>query len=94
MNVVSMTEVLMHQITNVTDLANIWNLKLAFSNVAGTANYSQTWQDLTLAQADGSAPANITSPIAMASFVFKAMVPAPFHGSVFHRFHVVERENR
>jgi len=83
LNVVTMTEVLFKTLTAPADYpSNVWNLALKFNNTAGTASYSQTWQDLGLAQTDGYAPANITTPIPMATFIFKIMKAPPFHGSV------------
>ena len=40
---------------------NIWALTLSKNNTAGTADYAYTWRDLTAAQTDGYAPANITT---------------------------------
>jgi Cohesin domain len=78
----SMTEVLFHTVTPSAFYGNIWNLKLAFNNTGGTAQYAQTWQDTAQAQLDGYAPANITTPIVACSFVFQVLVNPPFHGNV------------
>jgi len=77
-----MTEVLFHTVTPSAFWGNIWNLKLAFNNTAGTAQYAQTWQDTAQAQLDGYAPANITTPIVACTFVFQVLVGPPFHGNV------------
>lgn len=78
----SMTEVLFHTVTPSGSWSNIWNLKLTFNNTAGTASYAQTWQDMGAAETAGYAPANITTPIPMATFVFQVLLGPPHAGSV------------
>ncbi len=63
MNCTSMTEVLFHTVTPEANWDNIWNLKLARDNVAGTATYAQLFQDNSAAIAGGYAPVNITSDV-------------------------------
>jgi len=57
----SITENLFHTVTPSDDSGNIWDLTLTYNNTAGTANYAQAWMDLSTAEADGYAPANITT---------------------------------
>jgi len=59
LNCTAIQEILFHTVTPEASVTNIWNLGLKFNNTAGTADYSQTWQDLTTAQADGYAPTSI-----------------------------------
>jgi len=58
---IGMTENLFHTVTPSADSSNIWGLTLSYSNTAGTASYAQTWMDLSTAETDGYAPANITT---------------------------------
>jgi hypothetical protein len=90
LQVQSMTELFFHSL----DPTNIWNLKFTFNNTAGTADYTQLWQDGNLAISSGYAPCNVTTDPDYApyvypegktgacAFVFKILKNAPFHSSL------------
>ena len=80
----SFNEILFHTLTPSDQFSNIWNLKLAYNNTAGTADYSQLWQDGGSATANGYAPGNVTTAnfppegkLAIASFTFQVLQVPP-----------------
>ena len=78
----SMTEVLYHRLTPTNNWTNIWELGTGIDNVAGIADYADTWQNMPKALAAGYAPANVTTPVPIASFIFQVLVTPPHGGSV------------
>jgi hypothetical protein len=84
-----MQEVLFHTVTPVFDWSNLWNVKLAFNNTGGYADYAQTWKDDVAAVGDGYAPANVTTAnfpsdgeLALATLTMRVGKIPPFRGSV------------
>ncbi len=63
MNCTSMTEILFHTVTPEANWDNIWSLKLARDNVAGTATYAQLFQEYPAAVEGGYAPINVTNDV-------------------------------
>jgi len=78
----SMTEVLYHTVTPSAKWSNIWDLGTGIDNTLGIADYAVTWQNMGKAQTDGYAPANVTTPIPIATLIFQVLVSAPHGGSV------------
>ena len=96
LNVTTMTEVLYHTKTPSAHWGNIWNLKFAYNNTAGKADYAQAWSDSGTAQADGYAPLNVTTAtdppegkLAAATFTFQVLkVPTMAPHNLTCAFHL------
>ncbi|MGD0495919.1 MAG: dockerin type I domain-containing protein [Candidatus Bathyarchaeia archaeon] len=96
LNVTTMTEVLFHTKTPSAHWGNIWNLKFAYNNTAGKADYAQAWSDSGTAQADGYAPLNVTTAtdppegkLAAATFTFQVLkVPTMAPHNLTCAFHL------
>jgi hypothetical protein len=77
LNCTGIQEILFHTLTPTDFQTNIWNLALKYNNTGGYADYGQLWQDMSQAQSDGYAPANVTTAgymegkLAAAVFTFK-----------------------
>jgi len=96
LNCTSMTEILFHTKTPSAYWGNIWNLAFFYNNAAGTAEYAQTWEESSTAQADGYAPLNVTTAaeppggkLAAATFTFEVLkVPTTAQGNLTCAFHL------
>jgi len=77
LNCTGIQEILFHTLTPTDFQTNIWSLKLNYNNTGGYADYGQLWQDMSQAQSDEYAPANVTTAgymegkLAAAVFTFK-----------------------
>jgi hypothetical protein len=82
-------EVLFHTVTPVLRWGNLWNLKLAFNNTGGYADYAQTWRDNFVAIGDGYSPVNVTTAnyppdgkLTLATLTMRVGKAPPFRSSV------------
>lgn len=78
-NCTSIQEILFHAVTPPDSWSNIWSLQLKYNNTGGYADYAETFQDTTLAIADGYAPISGNQIVANFTFNVKAVGKCDLH---------------
>jgi hypothetical protein len=79
LNCTRIQEILFHSVTPEDSWSNIWSIQLKFNNTGGYADYAQTFQDTTLAIADGYAPISGNQIVANLTFNVKAVGKCDLH---------------
>ncbi len=79
LNCTGIQEILFHSVTPPDSWSNIWSIQLKYNNTGGYADYAQTFQDITLAIADGYAPISGNQIVANFTFNVKAVGKCDLH---------------
>ncbi len=79
LNCTGIQEILFHSVTPPDSWDNIWSIKLKYNNTGGYADYAMTWQDVSVAIADGYAPISGNQTVANLTFKVKAVGKCALH---------------